>query len=71
MSKTGGCMRIDQKALENKRIFTLIDLIESKTGKMFHETHPELCQEHMSVMDGKSKAIHLISKLTKIIDSLN
>lgn len=54
-----------------ERIHTLMDRIETKTGKCFHEAYPEAFESYKLVADGKRKPSFLIETLNKIIDTLS
>lgn len=61
---------MDHNQINKNRILNYIEKIENKTGLLFHESHPELAEKHIRVIDGKTRPISLINDLTKILDEL-
>lgn len=56
--------------IDSKRILELMNMIENHTGKMFHETYPELDAECVKALDSEIHASYLINKLAKLVDKL-
>lgn len=54
-----------------RRILDLMDLIEDKTGRMFHEINPDLDAECVKALDGDIHASFVINQLTKLYDEVN
>lgn len=62
---------IDHNQIQMNRIHSLMNSIEDKTGKMFHEFNIELFERYKKVCEGIEKKSYFINTLTKLYDSLN
>ena len=59
-----------QYRIDCLRILELMALIENKTRRCFHDTHPELDSLCVRALDGETHASFVINSLAKIVDSL-
>lgn len=67
-------MKQDQTQYYKQRILKLMSLIEDKTNRMFHETHPELERSIWMTMDNgndRSGLIYITDQLSGIFDEVN
>ena len=53
-----------------REILDLMERVETRTGKMFHETHAELERTCMKALSGETHASFVINTLCKLIDEL-
>lgn len=61
----------DIKLLNNKLLLQAIERIETRTGKMFHESHPELDELANEALDGIKPYGYVIERLNQCFDTLN